>query len=83
MTNNLAALAGVVVSGAVAVAAINFPYRLGLLFAMVLGMATAMMVDKFLPGSDGDKGSGGDDQNKSKGREGPAEPITTNLREQA
>lgn len=47
MTNNLAALAGVVVSGAVAVLAIDLPYRLGLLAAMVGGMAAALMVDKF------------------------------------
>ncbi|EJM98244.1 AzlC family ABC transporter permease [Herbaspirillum sp. YR522] len=48
MTNNLAALAGVVVSGAVAVLAIGLPYRLGLLLAMVLGMAAALVADKLL-----------------------------------
>lgn len=48
MTNNLAALAGVVVSGTVAVLAIGLPYRLGLLLAMVLGMAAALAADKLL-----------------------------------
>jgi predicted branched-subunit amino acid permease len=48
MTNNLAALAGVVVSGTVAVLAIGLPYRLGLLVAMVLGMAAALLADKLL-----------------------------------
>jgi len=51
MTNNAAALAGVVVSGAVAVLAIGLPYRLGLLLAMVLGMAAALAADKLLFGN--------------------------------
>lgn len=54
MTNNLAALAGVIVSGTVAVLALNLPYRLGLLAAMVLGMAAALTVDRFLPAGDKD-----------------------------
>ncbi|WP_343583906.1 AzlC family ABC transporter permease [Herbaspirillum sp.] len=49
MTNNLPALAGVAVSGTVAVLALHFPYRLGLLAAMVTGMAAALAADKFLP----------------------------------
>jgi predicted branched-subunit amino acid permease len=48
MIINRAALAGVVVSGAVAVAAISLPYRLGLLLAVVIGMAAAMVADKFI-----------------------------------
>ncbi|MFT2612590.1 hypothetical protein ACMWPE_24665, partial [Escherichia coli] len=46
MTSSLPALAGVVVSGTVAVLALDLPYRLGLLLAMVLGMAAAMLADK-------------------------------------
>lgn len=42
---NYAALAGVLVAGVVAVAAVNLPYRLGLLLAVVAGMMVAMMVD--------------------------------------
>lgn len=42
---NSAALAGVLVAGVVAVAAVNLPYRLGLLLAVVVGMTVAMMVD--------------------------------------
>lgn len=57
MTANLPALIGVVVSGTVAVLAINFPYRLGLLFAMMLGMAAAMTADKLLPSRDKDEGA--------------------------
>lgn len=45
---NLAALGGVVVAGAVAVAAADLPYRLGLLLAVVLGMVVAMLIDVFL-----------------------------------
>jgi predicted branched-subunit amino acid permease len=45
LTINRAALAGVVVAAAVAVAAAGVPYRLGLLLAVVLGMAAAMAVD--------------------------------------
>jgi predicted branched-subunit amino acid permease len=48
LTVNLAALAGVVVAGTVAVAAIGLPYRLGLLLAVILGMAAAMAVDTAL-----------------------------------
>ena len=46
LTINLAALAGVLVSGAVAVAAIGLPFRLGLLLAVVLGMMAAMLADR-------------------------------------
>ncbi|MGZ3238960.1 MAG: AzlC family ABC transporter permease [Burkholderiaceae bacterium] len=42
---NVAALAGVIVAASVAVAAINLPYRLGLIGAVVLGMIVAMLVD--------------------------------------
>lgn len=42
---NSAALAGVVVAGAVAVAAASLPYRLGLLLAVIVGMVVAMIVD--------------------------------------
>jgi predicted branched-subunit amino acid permease len=42
---NVAALAGVIVAGIVAVAAAGLPYRLGLLLAVVVGMTAAMMVD--------------------------------------
>jgi predicted branched-subunit amino acid permease len=45
---NAAALAGVAVAGIVAVAAADLPYRLGLLFAVVIGMAAAMAVDAVL-----------------------------------
>ncbi|TFW04741.1 branched-chain amino acid ABC transporter permease [Oxalobacteraceae bacterium OM1] len=48
MTINIAALAGVTVAGITAVLAINFPYRLGLLIAVILGMAAAMAVDAVL-----------------------------------
>lgn len=48
MTINLAALAGVIVAGTVAVAAYSLPYRLGLLLAVVIGMVAAMIADKFL-----------------------------------
>lgn len=44
---NRGALAGVVVAGMTAVLAINLPFRLGLLLAMVLGIAAAMAVDRF------------------------------------
>ncbi|MBC7415074.1 MAG: AzlC family ABC transporter permease [Herminiimonas sp.] len=47
LTINLAALAGVLVSAAVAVLAIGLPFRLGLLLAVVLGMAAAMLADRF------------------------------------
>jgi predicted branched-subunit amino acid permease len=42
---NAAALAGAIVSAIVAVAAINLPYRLGLVAAVLLGMVVAMLVD--------------------------------------
>ncbi|RJG05217.1 branched-chain amino acid ABC transporter permease [Noviherbaspirillum cavernae] len=42
---NSAALVGVVVASIVAIAAIGLPYRLGLLLAVILGMAAAMMVE--------------------------------------
>lgn len=45
---NSAALVGVIVAGAVAVAASSLPYRLGLLLAVILGMAAAMIVDTYL-----------------------------------
>ena len=45
---NAAALAGVVVASIVAVAAAGLPYRLGLLIAVVVGMAAAMAVDVVL-----------------------------------
>ncbi len=48
LTVNLAALAGVAVAGAVAVLAIDLPFRLGLLLAVVLGMVAAMLVDGVL-----------------------------------
>jgi predicted branched-subunit amino acid permease len=42
---NKAALVGVIVAGATAVAAYGLPYRLGLLLALVLGMTAAMTLD--------------------------------------
>ena len=42
---NTAALGGVVVAGAVAVAAHDLPYKLGLLLAVLAGMAVASMID--------------------------------------
>ncbi|MEO6353296.1 MAG: AzlC family ABC transporter permease [Oxalobacteraceae bacterium] len=45
---NSAALGGVVVASIVAVAAVDLPYRLGLLLAVVLGMVVAMLIDAFL-----------------------------------
>ncbi len=45
---NSAALTGVVVAGAVAVIAVELPYRLGLLLAVVIGMIAAMAVDSVL-----------------------------------
>ncbi|QDZ28761.1 AzlC family ABC transporter permease [Noviherbaspirillum sp. UKPF54] len=48
LTINGAALAGVIVASIVAVAAAGLPYRLGLLLAVILGMAAAMIVDTFL-----------------------------------
>lgn len=43
-----AALAGVAVAGVTAVAAAGMPYRLGLLVAVLAGMATAMAIDAVL-----------------------------------
>jgi predicted branched-subunit amino acid permease len=48
LTINAAALAGVVVAGAVAIAAAGLPFRLGLLVAVIVGMIAAMIVDAFL-----------------------------------
>lgn len=47
---NRAAFAGVVVAGIVALLAVNLPYKLGLLLAVLLGMATAMMLEEYLDG---------------------------------
>jgi len=57
LTINMAALAGVVVAGAVAVAAADLPYRLGLLVAVIVGMMAAMAVDSVL-----DRNKGGSDE---------------------
>lgn len=48
MMINRAALGGVVVAGTVAVLAAKLPYRLGLLLAMLLGMAVALLIDATL-----------------------------------
>jgi predicted branched-subunit amino acid permease len=45
---NKAALCGVLVAGAVAVAAFGLPYKLGLLAAVVVGMLSAMAVEEAL-----------------------------------
>ena len=45
---NKAALLGVAVAGVTAVAAAGLPYRLGLLLAVVLGMAAAMSLDSLM-----------------------------------
>lgn len=45
---NSAALCGVLVAGAVAVAANGFPYKLGLLVAVLAGMLTALAVESIL-----------------------------------
>ena len=42
------ALCGVLVAGAVAVAAFGLPYKLGLLVAVVVGMLAAMLVESCL-----------------------------------
>lgn len=47
MTINVAALAGVIVAGGVAIAAAALPYRLGLLLAVLAGMCIAMAVDRW------------------------------------
>lgn len=49
---NKAALGGVVVAGTTAVVAAGLPYRLGLLLAVVLGMAAAMMLDTMIDKKD-------------------------------
>lgn len=46
LTVNAAALIGVLVSAALSVATVHWPYRLGLLFALVVGMLAAMAVDR-------------------------------------
>jgi predicted branched-subunit amino acid permease len=48
---NRAALVGVIVSGIVAVAGIGLPYRLGLLLAVILGMAAAMTAERLIDGA--------------------------------
>ncbi len=45
LTVNAAALAGVLVAGALSVLTVHWPYRLGLLFAVIVGMLAAMAVD--------------------------------------
>jgi predicted branched-subunit amino acid permease len=56
LTINLAALAGVLVSATVAVAAAGLPFRLGLLLAVVCGMVAAMLADRFY--ADDERGGG-------------------------
>ena len=56
LTINLAALAGVLVAAVVAVLAAGLPFRLGLLLAVVCGMAAAMLADRLY--ADEDSGSG-------------------------
>ena len=46
---NSAALCGVLVAGAVAVLAYGFPYKLGLLVAVLAGMLTALAAENILP----------------------------------
>lgn len=48
MTINRAALGGVIVAGMVAIAAARFPYRLGLLVAVIAGMMVAMLIDTMM-----------------------------------
>jgi predicted branched-subunit amino acid permease len=48
LVTNWAALCGVLVAGAVAVVAHGFPYKLGLLAAVVAGMLSAMVVEETL-----------------------------------
>jgi predicted branched-subunit amino acid permease len=47
LIKNWAAVAGVVVAGVVAVLAISWPYRLGLVVAIFAGIAAAMLVDHY------------------------------------
>lgn len=44
---NQAAVVGVLVAGAVAVLAVSMPYKLGLLLAVMMGMAAAMLVEEY------------------------------------
>ena len=44
---NLAAVVGVLAASVVAMLSFNFPYKLGLLFAVVVGMAAAMMFEEW------------------------------------
>ncbi len=46
LTMNVAALAGVLVAAALSVLTVHWPYRLGLLLAVVAGMLAAMAVDR-------------------------------------
>jgi predicted branched-subunit amino acid permease len=55
LTVNAAALAGVLVAGAVAVLGASLPYRLGLLLAVVVGMTVAMSVDTIIDKNKGRK----------------------------
>jgi len=48
LIKNWAAVAGVVVAGAVSVLAISWPFRLGLVMAIFAGIAAAMLVDHFI-----------------------------------
>jgi predicted branched-subunit amino acid permease len=48
LTMNKAALVGVIVAGIVALLAARFPYKLGLLLAVVVGMCAAMAVEEWL-----------------------------------
>jgi predicted branched-subunit amino acid permease len=45
---NRAALAGVIVSGIVALLAFDIPYKLGLLLAVIIGMAAAMVFEEWI-----------------------------------
>ncbi|MFZ6719802.1 AzlC family ABC transporter permease [Undibacterium sp. Ji49W] len=62
---NRAAFAGVIVAGICALLAVNLPYKLGLLLAVLLGMGTAMMLEEFLEG----KKTGNDQAGKNTGEE--------------
>ena len=48
MVMSNAALCGVLVAGTIAVLAYGFPYKLGLLLAVLVGMGTAMLVEEML-----------------------------------
>ena len=45
---NVAAVVGVVVAGAIALLSFDFPYKVGLLIAVVAGMASAMLTEEWL-----------------------------------